>query len=73
MRDTAAVRRLKLLTVEVFARFSSHYQRCNESFLLKAAPKGLSPPAQGCRFGYPGYATDFGFQPQRGCACLRHF
>jgi len=23
--------------------------------------------------GYPGYVTDFVFQPQRGCACVHHF
>jgi len=39
-----------------------------ESCVLKAAPKGLRPPAQGCRFGLPWVVARFRFQPQRGCA-----
>jgi hypothetical protein len=31
------------------------------------APKGLRPPAQGCRFGYPGNSWEKRFQPHRGC------
>jgi hypothetical protein len=31
------------------------------------APMGLRPPAQGCRFGYPGNWSEEKFQPQRGC------
>jgi len=34
------------------------------------SPKGLRPPAQGRRFGYPGKRGRIDFQPQRGCVIL---
>ena len=36
-------------------------------------PRRLRPPAQGCRFGYPGKRERLILQPQRGCACFADF
>jgi len=43
-------------------------QRLNlQSTIFVYAPKGLRPPAQGCRFGYPWGTKSKRIQPQRGC------
>ena len=37
--------------------------------------KRFCPPAQGCRFGYPGYTFEYPISTQRGCAnsqCALH-
>jgi hypothetical protein len=36
-------------------------------FIATATAKRFRPPAQGCRFGYPGVTDEDDIQPQGGC------